>query len=41
MCIRDRLHAEDVAAIHHATSTEGTAQERQRLGEKLASDRCV
>lgn len=32
------LHAEDVAAIHHATSTEGTAQERQRLGEKLASD---
>ena len=32
------LHAEDVAAIHHATSTEGTAQERQCLGEKLASD---
>lgn len=28
----------DVAEIPRATSTEGTAQDRQRLGEKLASD---
>ena len=32
------LHAEDMAEIPRATSTEGTAQDRQRLGEKLASD---
>lgn len=32
------LHAEDMAKIPRATSTEGTAQDRQRLGEKLASD---
>lgn len=30
------LHAEDMAEIPRATSTEGTAQDRQRLGEKLA-----
>ena len=29
------LHAEDMAEIPRATSTEGTAQDRQRLGEKL------
>lgn len=28
------LHAEDMAEIPRATSTEGTAQDRQRLGEK-------
>lgn len=27
-----------MAEIPRATSTEGTAQDRQRLGEKLASD---
>lgn len=32
------LHAEDMAEIPRATSTEGSAQDRQRLGEKLASD---
>lgn len=32
------LHAEDMAEIPRATSTEGTAQDRQRLGEKLASN---
>ena len=32
------LHAEDMAETPRATSTEGTAQDRQRLGEKLASD---
>ena len=32
------LHAEDMVEIPRATSTEGTAQDRQRLGEKLASD---
>lgn len=32
------LHAEDMAEIPRATSTESTAQDRQRLGEKLASD---
>ena len=32
------LHAENMAEIPRATSTEGMAQDRQRLGEKLASD---
>ena len=35
---RDTGLAEDMAEIPRATSTEGTAQDRQRLGEKLASD---
>ena len=41
------LHAEDMAEIPRATSTEGTAQDRQRLGERRshrtghAGDECL
>ena len=38
VCQHEVRDAEDMAEIPRATSTEGTAQDRQRLGEKLASD---